>query len=315
MHKKTLHSLERNDYQCPQCDITFPVRNIPCEQQTSSFSLKSDQLNCIFEETQKSFQDVIRDVFWPTCPNEKFVYLFNQQNFHFLRMQKKAEPALACRLIFSRTKNRQIFCLVVIVRFALQEKRVVVTKKKNNLQIWRNFSANHNQAHLNLNQKKIKNLSIYGKIVSMPHWLIQLTKTHFHSHFIHFQFTVNEHDFLSIGWSLDFGPDSVNLTVKHLVQKMTICFQQITLAAWSLLFSQRQDLLKNHLARVPINPNQGGYGDQGWSALKFSRTRYGNKRVSTVWSGRCLILLAKWSADCRRCLYSRHRHILLPFNF
>ena len=59
-------------------------------------------------------------------------------------------------------------------------------------------------------------------------------------------------------WSLDFGPDSVTLTVKILVQEMTINSQEILLAALSLLLSQRQQLLNNHLARNPVTPNQQG---------------------------------------------------------
>ena len=37
---------------------------------------------------------------------------------------------------------------------ALQERRVATTKKENHLNFWRKFSANHNQAHPNLFQKK-----------------------------------------------------------------------------------------------------------------------------------------------------------------
>ena len=43
--------------------------------------------------------------------------------------------------------------------------------------------------------------------------------------------------------------------MKDLVHKMTISYQEISLAAWSLLLSQRQQFLSNHLAPVPINPN------------------------------------------------------------
>ena len=60
-----------------------------------------------------------------------------------------------------------------------------------------------------------------------------------------------------IEWSLDFGPDSVTLTVKDLAQEMTISSQEIPLAACSLL-SRRQEFLNNHLARVPVTPNQQG---------------------------------------------------------
>ena len=61
-----------------------------------------------------------------------------------------------------------------------------------------------------------------------------------------------------IQWTLDFGPDSVTIAVNDLGQNITISSQEIPLAAWQLLLSQRQDFLNNHLARVPITPNQEG---------------------------------------------------------
>ena len=61
-----------------------------------------------------------------------------------------------------------------------------------------------------------------------------------------------------IQWTLDFGPDSVTIAVNDLDQNKTISSQEIPLAAWQLLLSQRQDFLNNHLARVPITPNQEG---------------------------------------------------------
>ena len=56
-----------------------------------------------------------------------------------------------------------------------------------------------------------------------------------------------------IEWSLDFGPDSVTVTVKYLIQEMTKSSQEIPLVAWSV-FSQKQDFLNIRLARVPITP-------------------------------------------------------------
>ena len=61
-----------------------------------------------------------------------------------------------------------------------------------------------------------------------------------------------------IQWTLAFGPDSVTISVNDLGQKVTISSQEIPLAAWQLLLSQRQDFLNNHLAKVPITPNQQG---------------------------------------------------------
>ena len=61
-----------------------------------------------------------------------------------------------------------------------------------------------------------------------------------------------------IQWTLDFGPDSVTIAVNDLDQNKTISSQEIPLAAWKLLLSQRQNFLNIHLARVPITPNQKG---------------------------------------------------------
>ena len=86
-----------------------------------------------------------------------------------------------------------------------------------------------------------------------------------------------------IEWSLDFGPDSMNLTKKDLVQERTKCSQEIPLAAWSLLLSQKQQFLNNHLARVPVTPNQQGtHGMRDEFFSKCRCTRYGHKRVSGV---------------------------------
>ena len=61
-----------------------------------------------------------------------------------------------------------------------------------------------------------------------------------------------------IQWTLDFGPDSVTIAVNDLDQNITISSQEIPLAAWQLLLSQRQDFLDNHLSRVPVTENQEG---------------------------------------------------------
>ena len=70
-----------------------------------------------------------------------------------------------------------------------------------------------------------------------------------------------------IEWSLDFGPDSVTLTVKDLVHEMTKSSQENPLAAWSLLLSQKQQFFNNHLARVPVTPNQQGTHEMRDEAL------------------------------------------------
>ena len=73
LHKKTFQFLGRSDYQCPQCGSVCQVRNIPFEDQTKSFLLSLGQGVYIFDESPKSFQDVIGDVYCPEkyCSNRE----------------------------------------------------------------------------------------------------------------------------------------------------------------------------------------------------------------------------------------------------
>ena len=73
LHKKTFQSLGRSECQCPQSVSVGQVRNISLEQQTNSFLLSFGQGVYIFEESPKSIQDVIGDVF---CPG---MYCFNRE--------------------------------------------------------------------------------------------------------------------------------------------------------------------------------------------------------------------------------------------
>ena len=77
LHKKTFQSLNRRDYQCPQCSSICQVRNVSFEEQTNSFFLMCIQRIYIFEETQKSIGDIIGDVYCPGryCSILKCVYV------------------------------------------------------------------------------------------------------------------------------------------------------------------------------------------------------------------------------------------------
>ena len=50
---------------------------------------------------------------------------------------------------------------------------------------------------------------------------------------------------------------------------MTIISHENPLAAWSLFLFQRQELLNNHLARVPITPNHQGTHEMGDEVLSI----------------------------------------------
>ena len=64
-HKKTFQPLGSSDYQCPQCASVCQVRNIPFEDQTNSYFLSFGPGVYIVEESPKSIQDVIGDVYCP----------------------------------------------------------------------------------------------------------------------------------------------------------------------------------------------------------------------------------------------------------
>ena len=59
-----------------------------------------------------------------------------------------------------------------------------------------------------------------------------------------------------IEWSIDFGPDSVTLTIKRSRPRKDNKFPRNSSTAWSLLLTQRKQFLNNHLARVPVTLNQ-----------------------------------------------------------
>ena len=80
--------------------------------------------------------------------------------------------------------------------------------------------------------------------------------------------------------TLDFGPDSVTIAVNDLDQIITISSQEIPLAVWQLLLSQRQDFLNNLLARVPITPNQEGTMEMRDGVL----SSVGAQDLDTSWS-------------------------------
>ena len=65
LHKKTFRSLDRSDYQCPQCLSVCQVRKIIFEDQTNSLFLSFGAGVYIFKESCKTIQDIIGDVYCP----------------------------------------------------------------------------------------------------------------------------------------------------------------------------------------------------------------------------------------------------------
>ena len=82
-----------------------------------------------------------------------------------------------------------------------------------------------------------------------------------------------------IHWTLDFGPDSVTTAVIDFDQNITISSQEIPLAAWQLLLSQKQHFLDNYLPQVPITQNQVGTMEMKDEVLSSVRAQDLDTRV------------------------------------
>ena len=276
VHKKT-DSLERNDYQCPQCKSLCQVHNTPFEQPTISFSLNCDQGICIFEETQTSIQNLLEMCFVQDAQT-KSVFICQLTKILVSTTVKIAKPALMRWIFLLGTKNQHSCGSVVMIHIALQEKRVVTTKKKNHLQFWRHFSDNHNRAHLNLCHKRKNCIPWWHRRVDSP--LIDTVNWKFFYIFFSFTFSVEwinmifsvSNDRIERPW--DFGPDAVTLTVKDLVQDNTINSHRILPAASSLLLSQKHDFSDKPSSASSIYSQPGrDYGDERGSALLCRSTK------------------------------------------
>ena len=73
LHRKNIQYLGRSHYQCPQCASMCLVRNILLEDETKSFLLSFGRGVFCFEESPKSREDNIGDVYCPgkCCFNRK----------------------------------------------------------------------------------------------------------------------------------------------------------------------------------------------------------------------------------------------------
>ena len=123
-------------------------------------------------------------------------------------------------------------------------------KKDNRAQIWNKrirFLFDDDFSNI-FNFQTIYSFSIYCQPVKFNQLSINLQKIVIFS-------ASND----GVQWTLDFGADSVTITVKVLDQNITTSSQEKTRAAWHLVSSQRQDFFNNHLAPVPTSiQNQEG---------------------------------------------------------
>ena len=138
-------------------------------------------------------RETIGDVFCPTCKNEKFVYTSTNERISFYDCKD------FCNVLNSPLKDQKptIMLFPVTVHIVLQERRVAITKNKSPLHFWRTVSANHNQTHPNLNQKKVKLSPNMDWTYPFPiGWWFEW-HNQFSNLFIQFQSTVNCSSFIS----------------------------------------------------------------------------------------------------------------------
>ena len=203
----------------------------------------------------------------------KSVFIFQPKKRLGSTTVQSAKPAATLRIFLLGNKNRQLCCLAVTVHIVLQKDDSRLQKRKAISIFEKKLSANHNQAHPNLNQKKrLKRVQIRKKRIRFlladnlsDIFIFQIISINFNLQLTATQLTFNLQKVMifsvsneGIQWTLNFGPDSVTIAVDDLDQILTISSQEIHLAAWQLLLCQRKDSLDNHLPRVPIAQNQEG---------------------------------------------------------
>ena len=83
VHENTFQSLATRDYQGHPWEFMCQLRNIPVEDQTFLFFVKFGQFFGFLKRRENQFKMFLRDVFCPTCPNQKCFYLSANKNSSF----------------------------------------------------------------------------------------------------------------------------------------------------------------------------------------------------------------------------------------
>ena len=205
---------------------------------------------------------------------------------------KSAKPAATFWKFLLRTKNRQFCCLAVMEHIVLQERRVAITK--NHLRFWINFSANHNQAHPNLNHEKTNRVQLWNKRIrfllvdDLSNIII------FSNHFIQFQPTVNQPNLFNLQSTYRKNHDLFSLKRRNPVDSRfwsRLCYycskwsrtkynNQFTRNTPSYLaiavVSETRFLGYPSVASAKHSQPGGNNGDERWSNLQCGDSRLGH---------------------------------------
>ena len=109
---------------------------------------------------------------------------------------KSAKEAVTCLIFLLSNRNRQECYSMEMVHIALQARRVVTTKQKSRPRCCKSNSANHNQLHPELIQKKQKAFPLLFNRVEFT-LVDTLNQNFFACLFVKFQSTLRQYDFPS----------------------------------------------------------------------------------------------------------------------
>ena len=140
-------------------------------------------------------QETIGDACCPTYRTKKSVHISANKVSGFYNSKKCDACCYVLKIPF-KVQKRNIMLFGDDGTHCFAKKTSRDYEKGTHLHFWRNSSTNHK--HTQTRTKIGKNHSIYGIIVSTPHWLMQLTKPFFASLFIHFHSKVKQHAFLNL---------------------------------------------------------------------------------------------------------------------
>ena len=295
--------------------------------------------NVLFQSTKyrnkelcvdNKLRETIGDVYCPTCRNEKCVYNWTNKTTIFY-------DCIKCRtcstfwVFLLRTKNRQCYCLAVTVRIVLQEIRVATTKKKSHLHFWRNFSANHNQAHPNLIQKRLRWVQIWKKRIRFllvddlsDIFIFQIIFFNFNlqSTATQIAFNLQKNMIFSVSnegiqWILDsrfwfrlcyycskwYRPKLNNQLTRNTPSSLALAVVSKT-----KLFEQSSSASSNY-----FQPTRNIWNERR-STLHCGGSRLGHQWLSSVRSRGYRFQLGKFTVGHGRSVQTRHRHPLFSNN-
>ena len=95
MHKKTFQSLDKSDYQCPQCESMYQVRNIAFEQQTNSIFFEVWSRDLYFRRRKSQFKMLFEMCIAQHAQTES-VFTFQPTKILVFTTVESAKAALTC---------------------------------------------------------------------------------------------------------------------------------------------------------------------------------------------------------------------------